>query len=187
MRVAVTNDNIVEGDEMFSISLNVPSSFGPGVVAGSITNATGIIIDSSRIRVRFTQTQYTGSEARGSITVTLELLGGTSGGPFNVTVTPSEQSSVSAKGNSVMCMIMCWLKSVWLTGGVDFDTTTLTATFDSGMTMSSVSVPVMNDMILEGENKRFDLMLIVPLSVGPAITAGGRNRAIGVIIDTTSE
>ena len=94
---------------------------------------------------------------------------------------------MSAKGNSVMCMIMCWLKSVWLTGSVDFDTTTLTATFDSGMTMSSVSVPVIDDKLVEGENETFDLMLIVSSSLGPAITAGGRNRTTGVIIDTTSE
>ena len=43
----MTNDNIVEEDEMFSMSLNVPSSLGPGVVAGSITSATGIIIDTN--------------------------------------------------------------------------------------------------------------------------------------------
>ena len=107
VRVAVTNDNIVEGDEMFSMSLNVPSSLGPGVVAGPITSATGIIIDSSRIKARFAQAQYTGSEATGFVMVTLELIGGTSSNPFSVTVTPSEQSPVSAKGNSVMCMIMC--------------------------------------------------------------------------------
>ena len=107
VRVTVTNDNIVEGDEMFSMSLNVPPSLGPGVVAGSITSATGVIIDSSRITVKFTQKQYTDSEATGFVIITLELVGGTSSNPFNVTVTPSEQSSVSAKGNSVMCMIMC--------------------------------------------------------------------------------
>ena len=107
VRVAVTSDNIVEGNETFYMNLNVPSSLGPGVVAGSITNATGIIIDSTRIRVRFTQTQYTGSEATGFVMVTLELRNGMSSRPFNVTVTPSEQSPVSAKGNSVMCMIMC--------------------------------------------------------------------------------
>ena len=106
--------------------------------------------------------------------ITLELIKGTSVSPFSVTVTPSEQSPVSAQGNSVMCMIMCWLKSVWLTGGVDFDTTPLTATFDSGMTMSRVSVPVIDDKLAEGENETFDLMLIVPSSLGPAITAGGR-------------
>ena len=107
VRVAVTNDNIVEGDEMFSMSLNVPSSLSPAISAGSVSSAIGTIIDSSTIRVRFTQTQYTGSEATGFVMVTLELVGGTSSNPFSVTVTPSEQSPVSAEGNSVMCMIMC--------------------------------------------------------------------------------
>ena len=44
------SDNIVEGDEMFSMSLTVPSSLGPGIVAGSITSATGIIVDSTSKR-----------------------------------------------------------------------------------------------------------------------------------------
>jgi len=47
VRVLVMSDNIVEGDEIFGISLTVPSSLGPGIVAGSITSATGIILDSS--------------------------------------------------------------------------------------------------------------------------------------------
>ena len=53
--------------------------------------------------------------------------------------------------------------------------------------MSNISVPVIDDMIAEGENETFDLMLIIPSTVNAAITAGGRNRAIGVINDTTSE
>ena len=107
VRVAVTDDNLVEGKEIFNMSLNVPSSLGPGIVAGSRASATGIITDSSRIRVRFAQTQYSSSEATGFVMVTLELVGGTSANPFSVTVTPSEQSEVSAEGNSVLCMIMC--------------------------------------------------------------------------------
>ena len=87
---------------MFSMSLNVPPSLGPGVVAGSVTSATGIIIDSSTISVRFTQRQYTGSEAIGFVMITLELVGGTSSNPFSVTVTPSEQSPVSAIGNEIV-------------------------------------------------------------------------------------
>jgi len=55
------------------------------------------------------------------------------------------------------------------------------------MTTSSVSAPVVDDMLAEGRNETFDLMLSVPSSLGPAITAGGTGRAIGVIIDTTSE
>ena len=187
MRVAVTDDNIVEGNETFNMSLNVPSSLAPGVLVGSVSSAEGIIIDSSNIRMRFSRAQFTGSEATAFVMVVLELVKGISSNPFNVTVTPSQQSPVSAEGNSVMCMIMCWVKGVWLTGGVDFNTTPLTATFDSGMTMSSVSVPVMDDMLAEGVNETFDLTLIVPSLLGPAITAGGRDTATGVIIDTTSE
>ena len=139
------------------------------------------------IKVRFTSAMFTGSESKRFMSVTLELVGGISANPFNITITPSEQSPVSAEGNSVMCMIMCWVKSVWLTGGVDFNTTPLTATFDSRMTMSSVSVPIMDDMLAEGVNETFNLTILVPSSLGPAITAAGRNRATGVIIDTTSE
>ena len=105
--VAMTDDNIVEGDEMFIMSLTVPSSLAPGIVAGSVTIATAVIIDSSKVKVRFKQDEYTASEGTGFVIITLELNKGTSVSPFNVTVTPSEQSPMSAQGNSVMCMIMC--------------------------------------------------------------------------------
>ena len=59
------------------------------------------------IRVRFAQTRFVGSEAMGSVTVDLELVGGTSASEFDVTVTPSEQSPVSAQGNNVMCVLLC--------------------------------------------------------------------------------
>ena len=45
MNIAVTNDNIVEGDEMFTMNLIVPVS--PGIVAGTVTMATATIIDTS--------------------------------------------------------------------------------------------------------------------------------------------
>ena len=119
--------------------------------------------------------------------VTLELVRGTSAYPFNVTVTPSEQSPVSAKGNSIMCVIMCRLKNIWLTGGVDFNTTTLTATFASGMKMINISVPVIVDSVREGPiSEEFDLRLNVPSLLRPAITAGGRDMATGIIIDSNS-
>ena len=43
----MTDDNIVEGNEMFSMSLNVPPSLGPEIIAGSVTNATVTIIDTT--------------------------------------------------------------------------------------------------------------------------------------------
>ena len=63
----------------------------------------------SGITVRFTQDQFHGSETTGFVIVNLELDGGTSAYPFNVTVTPSEQSPVSAEGNSIMCIIV-WIE-----------------------------------------------------------------------------
>ena len=57
--------------------------------------------------MRFRQEQYTGLEATRFLMITLELIDGVSSNPFSVIVTPSEQSPVSAQGNSVMCMIMC--------------------------------------------------------------------------------
>jgi len=53
------------------------------------------------LNVTFTQPQYTGSEEEGFVLVTLELVGGTSSRSFNVTVTPLEQSSVSAEGKKL--------------------------------------------------------------------------------------
>ena len=59
------------------------------------------------IRVRFEQTQFIGSESTGFVMVDLELLRGRSSSDFDVTVTPSEQSPVSARGNNVTCVLLC--------------------------------------------------------------------------------
>ena len=57
--------------------------------------------------MRFTQTRFIGSETTGTVDINLELVGGASAIPFNVMVTPSEQSPVSAQGNSVMYVLLC--------------------------------------------------------------------------------
>ena len=51
--------------------------------------------------VAFTQTSFSGMENAVFLDVALQLIGGTSSTPFDVTVTPSEQSPVSAEGNYV--------------------------------------------------------------------------------------
>ena len=52
--------------------------------------------------------------------------------------------------------------------------------------MTNVSVPVIIDDVAEG-TEEFNLMLTVPPSLGPAITAGDRDIAVGVITDSTSK
>ena len=59
------------------------------------------------LTVTFTQRQFTGSEAERFVQVNIELDGGRSADPFNVIVTPSEQSPESATGNNVMCVLLC--------------------------------------------------------------------------------
>ena len=51
--------------------------------------------------VRFTQDQYTGSEAAQFVQVNLELVGGAFPDTFSFTVITSEKSPVSAEGNSL--------------------------------------------------------------------------------------
>lgn len=114
----VLNDDIVEGDETFIISMDVPALFGPQIIAGSITVATATITDTSSklcivttvhrnlyffsnfvgIMVLFSKNKFTGTEVLEFVLVYLELVGGTYTYPFNVTVIPYEQSPVSAKG-----------------------------------------------------------------------------------------
>ena len=73
-----------------------------------------------------------------------------------------------------------------LTGGVDFNTAALIATFASGMTISNVSIALINDSIAEG-HEEFNLTLNVPASLGPAITVGNISNTTGVITDSTSK
>jgi len=54
------------------------------------------------------------------------------------------------------------------------------------MTLSSVNVSVISDTISE-EPEQFNLTLNVLSSLGPSITAGGRDTAVGVITDSTSK
>ena len=138
------------------------------------------------IRVQFTKDNFTGLETTGFVVVFLELIGGTSAKPFNVTVSPLEQSPVSAKGNNIMYILLDISWSASQIGGVDFSNATLTATFASGTTMSNVSVPVRTDEVFEG-SEEFDLRLNVPSSLGAAIQAGSRNTATGIIVDSDSK
>ena len=52
--------------------------------------------------------------------------------------------------------------------------------------MSNVSVQFIGDNIIEGLEE-FTLTLYAPVLLGPAITAGGRDYAVGIINDSTSK
>ena len=54
------------------------------------------------------------------------------------------------------------------------------------MTMSSVSVPVIADNVVE-ENEKFNVILSIPSSVSRGIALGGRTSATIIITDSTGK
>ena len=69
-----------------------------------------------------------------------------------------------------------------LTGGMDYDNTTLVATFDVGDLRSAVCVPVYLDDNIEGEED-FMIRLDVPPLHGSRVSAGIQATAVGAIND----
>ena len=55
------------------------------------------------LSVDFAQMSYTGSESSGLVPVILILRGGISSENITLTVTPSDQSPVSAEGKNISC------------------------------------------------------------------------------------
>jgi len=47
VRVSVISDSNAEGNEEFHLTLNVPSSLSPAIVAGDSNTAVGVITDST--------------------------------------------------------------------------------------------------------------------------------------------
>ena len=199
VRVPVINDSIVEGDEMFSMSLTVPPLLGPEIVAGSVTSATGIIVDSTSkkifcktirtvmlnadITVRFTQSQYSGSEDKGLVLVTLELVGGTSSRPFDVTVTPLEQSPVSA---SNVLLLLHAPFNCFILGTADFNPTVINVTFNIGDTLKSSNIPVYKDNLME-HNETFNIVLSLSPFLNLRIKVDDENSVEGQIVDSTGK
>ena len=63
--------------------------------------------------VGFASGQFTGSESSEFIEVVVSLTGGTSNTPITVTVTPSEQSPVSAMGEpEFLCVAINYVNAV---------------------------------------------------------------------------
>ena len=61
------------------------------------------------LRIEFSQMNYTGSEGSRLLSVMLLLTGGSSADDITVTVTPSDQSPVSAKGEWYTCCTVLWV------------------------------------------------------------------------------
>ena len=79
---------------------------------------------------------------------------------------------------------MCWLKSIWLTGGVDFNTKQITTKFTPGEVSKTFNISVNCDKIPENE-ETFDISL--KLTDNDPRMRTGINTSIGIIRDITGK
>ena len=74
-----------------------------------------------------------------------------------------------------------------LLAGIDYDDTPLTATFSTGETSVIVTIPVVDDKVVNEEDEKFNVTLNVSSANGVRVKLGDVNTATGIIIDTSKE
>ena len=134
------------------------------------------------ISVKFTQAQYTGSEDEGFVLVTLELVGGKSSRLFNVTVTPLEQSPVSASNVYHCCIFIVNC----IVGTSDFSPAAINITFGVGESTKSSSIEVHEDNKQE-YNETFNIFLSLSPFLNLRIEVDDKHSAEGQIVDSTGK
>lgn len=144
------DDEIVEGNEMFTVTLNVPAeaaSLGVRTKSPSVAVIT-IIDDSDEITVRFEEPEYSGDEQDEMVEVCLIKVGDNSV-DVQVVLTPEELTPPSASG------------------GVDFSTTNVQVTFAPDQTKRCVDIPYINDNIPE-DDEMFNVVIQDTDNVSPS-------------------
>ena len=84
---------------------------------------------------------------------------------------------------SLLCYIICHL----LLAGVDYDATPLTATFKTGETSVTVTIPVVDDRVVNEEDEEFSVTLSILPATGVRVELGDVSSATGIIEDTSKE
>ena len=134
--------------------------------------------------VEFTSGQFTGSESSGFIEVVVRITGGTSSDPITVTVTPSQQSPVSALGELTYNYVCSIIMSFNTGSGVDFNSNPFNITINAGATEGRGNVPVVLDNVVEAL-ETFDMSLTIVTS-STQVTLR-RSTSVGQIIDSTGK
>ena len=74
-----------------------------------------------------------------------------------------------------------------LLAGVDYDATPLTATFKTGETSVTVTIPVVDDRMVNEVDEEFNVNLSISSASGMRVVLGDVSSARGIIIDTSKE
>jgi len=72
-----------------------------------------------------------------------------------------------------------------LLAGVDYDDTPFTATFNTGDTSVTVTIPVVDDRVVDEEDEEFSITLSILPATGVKVELGNIHYATGIIQDTS--
>ena len=155
----INDDSIVEGPETATFDISSPSA---GIMLGATTSASATINDDDLPEIQFSAATFADTESVGtSNVVTLTRP--------NVPISSSVQVNIT--GMTAMG------------GGTDFDDSSfpLIANFAPGETMQTVAIPIMDDLLFEGD-ETIDFN-VTPIS---GATIGAQNATIFTITDDDS-
>jgi hypothetical protein len=151
--VPVIDDSLVEGNETVQLSLTNASA---DATLGSPSSATLTIVDNDRA-FALSSASYSVGEAGGSATVTINRAGLTSGS--------DSVHFATANGTA--------------TAGSDYTDASQTVSFAAGETSKTVSVPIIDDSLVEGS----ETVLLSLSSPSSGATLGSPSSATLTIVD----
>jgi T5SS/PEP-CTERM-associated repeat protein len=152
--VPIIDDAIAEANETINLTLSNPT----GGVLGSPSTAILIIIDNDGGTLQFSASGYTVNENGGTATVRVNRVNKTGG---TVTVDYATRDGTA-------------------TNGVDYTAVSGTLTFGNGVTYKTFTVPIIDDLIYQG-NLTIKLTLSNPTGSGAVL--GSPTNAVLTILD----
>ena len=136
--VPIINNTLIDGTRSVGLTLGPP--VGNAVLGQQATAALSIRDNDQGGVIKLGSPTYTVGEAAGSVLVTILRTGTSLAGNVSVAYTTGNGSALS---------------------GLDYTATTGTVTFGAGQTSRTVSIPVLNDTLVEG-NETFTFTLSGP-------------------------
>ena len=160
--IRVTDDNIPENSETFSVLLGVTST---NATLGNPTTAVVTIFDNDGVgsTVQFNPTSYSAKETPGKSTVNLTVTATRFGDPN----TPITVNYTTSDGTAM--------------AGSDYERSSGTVTFGPGETQATISITILDDSLVENAENFF-----VALSDAVGATIGNNSTATVTIADDDS-
>jgi uncharacterized repeat protein (TIGR01451 family)/uncharacterized delta-60 repeat protein len=147
--IPIINDNLVQGPRVLTVGLSSP--LGGATISG--TNVAPVTILDDDVGIGFSSPVYAVGEGAGSVTLSVLRQNG-SNGVFTIDYATTNGTALA---------------------GSDYTSTTGRLTFASGETLKTLTIPILEDSIIEGdETFSVNLFNLQPPSAGQLMTTSAR-------------